>query len=90
MILCKKCIFAPSFNLNQRIINKEDENKNLTYYDLERIEQVINSYLGFCIHHKSYMIRKECIVGLGDNFWKYFYVRGHYESIRIRPKYIIN
>lgn len=67
-----------------------DENKNLTYYDLERIEQVINSYLGFCVHHKSYMIRKECIVGLGDNFWKYFYVRGHYESIRIRPKYIIN
>ena len=67
-----------------------DENNHLVYYDLERIEQVINSYLGFCIHHKSYMIRKECIVGLGDNFWKYFYVRGHYESIRIRPKYIIN
>lgn len=66
------------------------ENNHLVYYDLERIEQVINSYLGFCIHHKSYMIRKECIVGLGDNFWKYFYVRGHYESIRIRPKYIIN
>ena len=32
MFLCKKCIFEPSFNLNQRIINKEDENKNLTYY----------------------------------------------------------
>ena len=66
-----------------------DENNHLVYYDLERIEQVINSYLGFCIHHKSYMIRKECIVGLGDNFWKYFYVRGHYESIRIRPNYRI-
>lgn len=66
-----------------------DENNHLVYYDLERIEQVINSYLGFCIHHKSYMIRKDCIVGLGDNFWKYFYVRGHYESIRIRPKYRI-
>ena len=67
-----------------------DGNKHLVYYDLERIEQVINSYLGFCVHHKSYMIRKECIFGLGDNFWKYFYVRGHYESIRIRHKYIIN
>lgn len=67
-----------------------DENKNLTYYDLERIEQVVNSYLGFCVHHQSYMIRKECILELGNNFWKYFYVRGHYESIRIRPKYIIN
>lgn len=67
-----------------------DENKKLTYYDLERIEQVINSYLGFCVHHQSYQIRKENIIKLGDNFWKYFYVRGHYESIRIRPKYIIN
>lgn len=66
-----------------------DENKKLTYYDLERIEQVINSYLGFCLHHQSYQIRKENIINLGDNFWKYFYVRGHYESIRIRPKYII-
>lgn len=66
-----------------------DENKNLTYYDMERIEQVINSYLGFCVHHQSYQIRKENIINLGDNFWKYFYVRGHYESIRIRPKYII-
>lgn len=67
-----------------------DENKKLTYYDLERIEQVINSYIGFCVHHQSYQIRKENIINLGDNFWKYFYVRGHYESIRIRPKYIIN
>ena len=66
-----------------------DENKKLTYYDLERIEQVINSYLGFCVHHQSYQIRKENIINLGDNFWKYFYVRGHYESIRIRPKYRI-
>lgn len=63
-----------------------DENKKLTYYDLERIEQVINSYLGFCVHHQSYQIRKENIINLGDNFWRYFYVRGHYESIRIRPK----
>lgn len=66
-----------------------DENKKLTYYDLERIEQVINSYLGFCVHHQSYQIRKENIINLGDNFWRYFYVRGHYESIRIRPKYRI-
>ena len=66
-----------------------EENKKLTYYDLERIEQVINSYLGFCVHHQSYQIRKENIINLGDNFWKYFYVRGHYDSIRIRPKYRI-
>lgn len=66
-----------------------DENNRLVYYDLERIEQVINSYLGFCVHHQSYQIRKENIINLGDNFWKYFYVRGHYESIRIRPKYRI-
>lgn len=66
-----------------------DENKNLTYYDLERIEQVINSYLGFCVHHQSYQIRKENIISLGNSFWKYFYVKGHYESIRIRPDYRI-
>ena len=66
-----------------------DENNHLVYYDLERIEQVINSYLGFCVHHQSYQIRKENIINLGDNFWKYFYVKGHYESIRIRPNYRI-
>ena len=66
-----------------------DENRNITYYDLERIEQVINSYLGFCVHHQSYMIRKKNIINLGNNFWKYFYVKGHYESIRIKPDYRI-
>lgn len=66
-----------------------DENRNLTYYDLERIEQVINSYLGFCVHHQTYMIRKKSIINLGNNFWKYFYVKGHYESIRIKPDYRI-
>ena len=82
------CIRKP--NVNRPWHRKQlDENKNLTYYDLERIEQVINSYLGFCVHHQSYQIRKENIINLGDNFWKYFYVKGHYESIRIRPDYRI-
>lgn len=58
------------------------DKKNLSVYDLERIEQVINSYLGFCVHHRAYRIRRLLILSLGREFWNYFYVCGHYESIK--------
>ena len=65
----------------------ESNDVRLTGYDLERIEQVINSYLGFCVHHKTYNIRKQLILSLGKEFWRYYYVCGHYESIKVRGKY---
>ena len=56
-------------------------------FDLQHIEQVLNSYLGFCKKRETYGIRKKCIDGMGENFWKYFMVRGEYESIRVLPQY---
>lgn len=55
--------------------------------DCQRIEQVLNSYLGFCRPHRTYRIRREAIGLFGRGFWRRFYVRGHYESVRVRPKY---
>ena len=54
---------------------------------LQRIEEVLNSYFGFCVKRKTYNFRKKCIESLGANFWKYFYVKGHRQSIRLKRKY---
>lgn len=67
-----------------RLIDGKDE---LTVLDCKRIEQVINSYLGFCKGKKTYKRRKEILGKMGANFFKYFYIRGHYESIRAKRKY---
>lgn len=60
---------------------------NVNIYDLARMEQVVNSYLGLCVHHRTYRLRRSCILGVGCSFWKYFYVKGHYESIHVKKKH---
>lgn len=67
-----------------RLIDEKDE---LTVLDCKRIEQVINSYLGFCKGKETYGKRKEILDGMGAGLFRYFYIRGHYESIRARKKY---
>ena len=67
-----------------RLIESKDE---LTILDCKRIEQVINSYLGFCKGKQTYTVRKEILDGMGAGLFRYFYIRGHYESIRARRKY---
>ncbi len=62
--------------------------RTMTILDLKRIESVINSYLGFCKWHRTYKKRKAYINMFVPEFWSYFYVRGHYDSIRIRRKFI--
>lgn len=42
MILCKKCIFAPSLNLNQRIMNKEDEGELLRWLQDKDVSEVMS------------------------------------------------
>lgn len=54
--------------------------------DCERIEQVINSYLGFCRQYRTYRIRKAALLSFRPEFFRYFYIRGHFESIRRRRK----
>ena len=63
------------------------EQRELTPLDCQRIEQVINSYLGFCRGRCTYRRRVEYVNSMGSEFWRYFIVRGHYNSIRARPQY---
>lgn len=63
------------------------EKRDLNILDVKRMEQVINSYLGFCKGRQTYAFRREAIEGMGPEFWKYFYVKGHFESIRARKEY---
>ena len=55
--------------------------------DCSRIEQVLNSYLGFCKGRQTYAFRRACIEGMGSLFWKHFYVKGHFESVRAKRQY---
>lgn len=73
----------------ERVIgfNKMAEEKELNILDCQRIEQVLNSYLGFCKGKRTYKRKKEIFSKLGDAFWKYFYIRGDYNSVRIRKEY---
>ena len=60
----------------------------LTVLDCQRIEQVMNSYLGFCKPHRTYRKRREALEkGFGKKFYRYFYIRNHHDSIRTRVKY---
>ena len=45
------------------------------------------SYLGFCKGRRTYLRRVEYVNSMGSEFWRYFIVRGHYNSIRARPQY---
>ena len=60
----------------------------VSLFDLLRIECVINSYLGFCVWHRTYRKRVEYIKMFVPSFWRYFYVKGHYQSIHIKKKFI--
>ena len=55
-----------------------------TLLDCQRMTQVLNSYMGFCIKRRTYRIRRDAINGIGPPFWKSFCIEGHYESIRIK------
>ena len=55
--------------------------------DLMHMEQVLNSYLGFCMRRKTLSFRRLYIDKMGSLFWKYFYVRGCYRSVRVKSKY---
>ena len=54
---------------------------------LQSIEQILNSYFGFCTRRQTYNYRCSLVERLGANFWKYYYVNGSYHNIRLRRKY---
>ena len=63
------------------------EERELDVLDCKRIEQVINSYLGFCKDKRTYKKRKQIIQSMGNQFHRYFEIHGQYDSIRTKDKY---
>ena len=61
--------------------------RQLSCLDCKRIEQVINSYLGFCKGKRTYRRRRQLLDSMGKEFYRYFYIRGHYQSIRTKREY---
>lgn len=52
-----------------------------------RIQTALNSYLGFTKGKRTYKRRKQLLQMLPTEFYKYFYIKGHYECIKTRKKY---
>ena len=61
--------------------------KDLDEFDCQRVEQVVNSYLGFCRMHRTYKLRKEILGAFPPEFYRYFYIRNNYETIRTKMKF---
>ena len=59
----------------------------LSVLDCKRIEQVVNSYLGFCKGKQTYKKRVEFLNKMGGEFFRYFYIKGHHQSIRTKREY---
>ena len=59
----------------------------LNTMDCERIQSVINSYLGFCKGKRTYRRRKKILLQFPSVFYEYFYIDGHFERIKIKNKY---
>ena len=70
------------YGFNAMLENKQ----TVTYADIRRIEQVINSYLGFCKGKRTYARRKQLLLAFGHTFYQYFYIDGHFERVKIKPK----
>lgn len=68
------------YGFNELLNNKEQ----VTLTDLCRIEQVVNSYLGFCRDKRTYSIRRAILFTFCRAFYEYFYIKGHYDGIRLR------
>ena len=63
------------------------EKADIGQLDCLRMEQVMNSYLGFCRCHQTYGFRKTAIEHMGRDLFRRFYVRGHYDTIRTKLQY---
>lgn len=47
----------------------------------------INSYLGLMRHCNSYDIRKRIMLKMDRRFYRFLYIKGRYECVRIKQKY---
>lgn len=55
--------------------------------NIERVQSVVNSYLGFMKHSASFNLRYELVGMLHRKWWKYFYTNGSKNKISVHKKY---
>lgn len=55
--------------------------------NVERVQSVVNSYLGFMKHSASFNLRYELVGMLHRKWWKYFYTNGSKNKISVHKKY---
>lgn len=58
----------------------------ITLADTQRMEQVVNSYLGFLHGKRTYNIRRAALAAMCPRFYDHAYIRGRYTSIRSRRR----
>ena len=68
----------------KRAVHMIGDSKTLT--QLGRNVASANSYLGFMRHNTTYAIRRKVLSGASPDFWKYCYIKGRMEVIKIRRK----
>lgn len=60
--------------------------QSITLADTQRMEQVVNSYLGFLHGKRTYNIRRAALAAMCPRFYDHAYIRGRYTSIRSRRR----
>jgi RNA-directed DNA polymerase len=56
-------------------------------YEIEHYLSSMNSYFGFMARKNTYAIKRKTIKEYCPLFFKYFYIKGRFESVRLKSKY---
>jgi hypothetical protein len=56
------------------------ETRDLEEWEIDAMLQTLNSYLGFTRKRETYKIRQKALKEVGDEFWRYFYLKGSLEA----------
>lgn len=66
---------------------------SITDYDIENAYEIehylssMNSYFGFMARKNTYAIKRKAVKKYCPSFFKYFYIKGRFESVRLKNKY---
>ena len=63
-------------------------NDAATSHDALDIVNSINSYLGLLQHTQSYAIRRKVLSEVKGRAYRFVYVKGHFEALKVKKKYI--
>lgn len=67
----------------------EAHSNNVMYVELQKIMASLNSYLGFCQHHRSFRLRRKIMRPLRkcEAFTKYFRIDMNYTKVTLKKKW---